>query len=344
MGADPLNCVWLDPREERTDRVVLTAFTDHWNKERGPRLEKVVYRNDISPADALDLVCNSEGEIDLVSEVPPADADKVKNSEFARLEAIDSMRVLLGLINRGAEDAPLADVRVRRALNMAVDRARLVQEGFGGYAHPSAGVIPPYAGGFADLKLYAHDPDAAKGLLAEAGWPEGRALKLATTSSTEGIAGMLADQFKQSLGIEVDLIVVPDEDLLAAQHALVEKVMPLPFDILLHAWIDLSSDAPPAFMHHYLYSEGGAFRTGPPVAEFDEMMNRFVREIDADKQNDLSVEIDRFVYDQALSVFLVSPQALYAVNKNVNFVAHATTLELAETSVTEEHWSRKNGS
>ena len=344
MGADPLNCVWLDTREERTDRVVLTAFADHWNKERGPRLEKVVYRNDISPADALDLVCNSEGEIDLVSEVSPADADKVKNSEFARLEAIDSMRVLLGLINRGAEDAPLADVRVRKALNMAVDRARLVQEGFGGYAHPSAGVIPPYAGGFADLKPYAHDPDSAKGLLAEAGWPEGRALKLATTSSTEGIAGMLADQFKQSLDIEVDLIVVPDEDLLAAQHALVEKVMPLPFDILLHAWIDLSSDAPPAFMHHYLYSEGGAFRTGPPVAEFDEMMNRFVREIDADKQNDLSVEIDRFVYDQALSVFLVSPQALYAVNKNVNFVAHATTLELAETSVTEEHWSRKNGS
>ena len=344
MGAEPLNCVWLDTREERTDRVVLTANTDHWNKERGPRLEKVVYRNDISPADALDLVCNSEGEIDLVSEVSPADAEKVKNSEFARLEAIDSMRVLLGLINRGAEDAPLADVRVRRALNMAVDRARIVQEGFGGYAHSSAGVIPPYAGGFADLKPYAHDPDAAKGLLAEAGWPEGRALKLATTSSTEGIAEMVAHQFKQSLDIEVDLIVVPDEDLLAAQHALVEKVMPLPFDILLHAWIDLSSDAPPAFMHYYLYAEGGAFRTGPPVAEFDEMMNRFVREIDADKQNELSVEIDRFVYDQALSVFLVSPQALYAVNKNVNFVAHATTLELAETEVTQEHWSRRNGS
>ena len=343
MGADPLNCVWLDTREERTDRVVLTANTDHWNKERGPRLEKVVYRNDISPADALELVCTTEGQVDLVSEVSPADAEKVKNSEFARLEAIDSMRVLLGLINRGAEDVPLGDVRVRRALNMAVDRARLVQEGFGGYAYQSAGVIPPYAGGFADLAPYAHDPESAKNLLAEAGWPEGRALKLATTTSTEDVAGMLAEQFKGSLGIDVDLIVVPDEDLLAAQHALVEKVMPLPFDILLHAWIDLSSDAPPAFMHHYLYSEGGAFRTGPPVAEFDEMINRFAREIDADKQTEISKEIDRFVYDEALSVFLVSPQALYAVNKNVNFVAHATTLELAETEVTEEHWSRRNG-
>ena len=44
-----------------------------------------------------------------------------------------------------------------------------------------------------------------------------------------------------------------------------------------------------------------------------------------------------------LALFLVSPQALYAENKNVDFVAHATTLELAETDVAEEHWSRKNG-
>ncbi len=254
------------------------------------------------------------------------------------------MRVVLGLINRGAEDAPLGDVRVRKALNMAVDRARLVSEAFKGYAHPSAGVIPPYAGGFPGLEPYAHDPDTAKNLLDEAGWPEGRALKLATTTATEAVAGVLADQLRESLGIEVDLIVVGDEDLLAAQHALVEKVMPLPFDILLHAWIDLSSDAPPAFMHHYLYSEGGAFRTGPPVAEFDGLMDRFVREIDAEKQRELTAEIDRFVYDEALSVFLVAPQALYAVNRNVNFVAHATTLELAETEVTEEHWSRRNGS
>jgi peptide/nickel transport system substrate-binding protein len=40
---------------------------------------------------------------------------------------------------------------------------------------------------------------------------------------------------------------------------------------------------------------------------------------------------------------LVAPKALYAVNRNVDFVAHATTLELAETEVTEDHWSRRNG-
>jgi peptide/nickel transport system substrate-binding protein len=49
------------------------------------------------------------------------------------------------------------------------------------------------------------------------------------------------------------------------------------------------------------------------------------------------------VYDEALSVFLVAPQALYAVNRHVNFVGHAATFELAETEVGEEHWSRRNG-
>ncbi len=151
------------------------------------------------------------------------------------------------------------------------------------------------------------------------------------------------EDLRESLGIDVEVMVVPDEDLLAAQHALVEKVMQLPFDVLLHAWIALSADASPAFMHYYLYGEGGAFLTGSPVPEFDELMGQFVKEIDAERQNTLSSKIDRFVYDEVLALFLVSPQALYAENKNVNFVAYATTLELAETDVAEEHWSRKNG-
>lgn len=151
MGADPLNCVWLDTREDRTERVVLTANTDHWNRERGPRLEKVVFRNDISPAEALELVCTTEGEIDIVSEVPPSEAGRVENSEHARLEVIDSMRVVMGLINRGAEDVPLDDARARKALNLASDASRVVEKVFHGYAHVSSGIIPHFAGGFPGL-------------------------------------------------------------------------------------------------------------------------------------------------------------------------------------------------
>ena len=54
VDARPLAAVWLDRNQPRTDRLVLEADTDHWNKERGPRLEKVVFRNNVPHARALD--------------------------------------------------------------------------------------------------------------------------------------------------------------------------------------------------------------------------------------------------------------------------------------------------
>jgi peptide/nickel transport system substrate-binding protein len=322
--------------------VVLEANTDHWNTERGPRLERVVFRNDISPDEALDLVCNTEGEVDIVTEVSPADAEKVENSEYARLVTTDAMRMLAGVINRDSE--PFGDARARKALNLSVDRDKLIQEGLKGYAYPLAGLIPHYAAGYSsDREPYPHDPNEAKKLLSEAGYPEGRALTLAAPADLEGIANLLAEDFRSSLDIEVEVILIPAEDLLAAQHALVEKVMDLPFDVLVHAWFDLTSDAPAAFLHSWFYHSMGAFRAGPSIPEFEELMERYVVQTDPQKLNELDAEMDQLAYEEALSVFLCAPQALYAVNRHVNFVGHATTFEVAETEVGEEHWSRANG-
>ena len=342
VSANPFVCTWLFTDFPRSDRVVLEANTDHWNRERGPRLEKVIYVNDIDPADALDKVCDTEGEIDIVSEVSPAEAQKVTDSEHANLVTIDALRVVSGLINRNAEF--MDDVNVRKALNLAVDRDRLIEEAFAGYAHPVAAMAPPYSGGAPDgLEPYPQDPDEAKRLLSEAGWPEGRALRLATTSDVAPVADRLAADFRDSLGIEVELISIPDEDLLAAQKALVEKNLELPFDVLVHAWFDLAAGYPPAVIHREYYHSLGAFRAGPPVPEFEHLFGRSVVETDLEKLVELGKQIDQLVYDEALSVFLCCPMALVAVNKHVKFTGHAATLELAETEVDEEHWSRQNG-
>ncbi len=339
VSGDPFTCVWLFTDFPRSDRVVLEANTDHWNRERGPRLEKVVYVNDIDHAEALQKVCETEGEIDIVSEVSPGDARKVTGSEHANLVTIDALRVVSGLINRNAEF--MDDVRVRKALNLAVDRDRLIDEVFHGYAHPVAALAPPYSGAPEGLEPYPHDPEEARRLLSEAGWPEGRTLRLAATSDVAAVAERLADDFRDSLGIEVETISIPDEDLIAAQKTLVEKNLPLPFDVLAHAWFDLAAGYPPAVIHREYFHTLGAFRAGPPVPEFEDLMARSVVETDGEKLTELGKQIDRLVYDDALSVFLCCPMALVAVNKHVEFTGHAATLELAETEVTEEHWSRR---
>jgi hypothetical protein len=56
---------------------------------------------------------------------------------------------------------------------------------------------------------------------------------------------------------------------------------------------------------------------------------------------ELTTDIDRFVYDRALSVFLCAPQALYAVNRHVAFGGYAASFELAETQASPQHWSRR---
>lgn len=59
------------------------------------------------------------------------------------------------------------------------------------------------------------------------------------------------------------------------------------------------------------------------------------------KAAEISHRIDEFVRDEALALFLCAPEALYAVNKHVDFKPYRTTFELAETAVDDGHWSRR---
>ena len=125
--------------------MVLEANRDHWNKQRGPRLERVVFRNDLSPEEALDACVSGDGEVDIVTEVSPADAERVRSSKHAELVEYDANRVLVGVVNRyESSGAPLGEKRARQALNLAVDKERLVAEGLGGYANSLCALTPSW--------------------------------------------------------------------------------------------------------------------------------------------------------------------------------------------------------
>ena len=72
----------------------LVANERYWNRRRGPRVREVEFRNDLDARAALELVCTTEGEVDLVTEVAPADAARVERAEHARLVTVDALRAL----------------------------------------------------------------------------------------------------------------------------------------------------------------------------------------------------------------------------------------------------------
>jgi len=167
-------------------------------------------------------------------------------------------------------------------------------------------------------------------------------LRIAAPEPFGGIARLVASDVQEASGVEVDVIVVPQEKLLAGTRMLVEKKLVPPWDMLIFGWFDLSSEAPPAAVHREFFGSDGAFRAGPELPEFNKLYSEMAAQIDGQKLVKVAEQIDRYVFDEALALFLCAPQALYAVNKHVSFGPYRTSFELAETEVDEQHWSRRS--
>ena len=73
---------------------------------------------------------------------------------------------------------------------------------------------------------------------------------------------------------------------------------------------------------------------------YEEMWRDMAKTVDSDKREEKARDMQQYVYDRAYMLFIYSPINLYAVNKEVSFVAYKNSfLCLKETSVTDKHWS-----
>ncbi len=122
---------------------------------------------------------------------------------------------------------PYDDPRVRRAINMAIDKRRLVEHVIGGKQVPADGPVMPYfeeTMGYPKPRGDRHDPAAARALLAEAGYPGGEGfppLKLVynTSEGHKAIAEFLQRDLAEELGVEVSAVNVEWKSLLKQLRA-----------------------------------------------------------------------------------------------------------------------------
>ncbi|MDP9420519.1 MAG: ABC transporter substrate-binding protein [Actinomycetota bacterium] len=342
---EPFACTWLQ-REERTPRVRLVANDGYWDRVRGPHLSEAVFRNDLSRDEALDLICDTAGEVDIVTEVPHAAAERVSASEHARLVAVDAVRALVGVINRDADGLPLRDRRARQALNLAVDRTALVEEVFGGRARPLTGLTPPTLLTTLHrapdrLRAHPHHPSRATALWRAAGGAGVRPLRLASMHGWRAVAERVAADLRSALAVDVEVHVLEPGEEADVRRRLAEKAAPHQWDVLLLEQGSQAADTPPLELHRAFAGRTGEFRAGPVDVGFERRYDALVRQTSQMKQVLASNRIDRYVRDEALALFLCAPQVLYAVNREVHFVPYATTFELVDTWVSPRHWSRR---
>lgn len=172
------------------DRVVVTRNDAYWGAK--PAWTKVTFKMITSaPARVAALLA---GDVQMIESVPTADIPKLKTDARVALATAVSNRVIYLHMDSGREKNspfvtttdgkpleanPLRDPRVRRAMSKMLDRNAIVSRIMEGQAVPAGQLLPEqFFGTSKKLKPDDYDPEGAKKLLAEAGYPNGFGLTL----------------------------------------------------------------------------------------------------------------------------------------------------------------------
>ncbi len=164
VGTGPFRFVEL----VKDDRLVVEAFDRHW---RGaPKIQRIIFKPIPEPFTRAAALRN--GEVDVITTVPPTLGRELERVAGIRVHRVPSTwQIYLGL---NALKKPLADVRVRQALNYATDVEAIVKNVMDGNGRRLAGPFTANMLGYDPaVKGYTPDPARAKRLLAEAGHPDG---------------------------------------------------------------------------------------------------------------------------------------------------------------------------
>jgi len=165
VGAGPFQFVeWV-----KDDHLTLQAFPDFWKGT--PKIDTVKFvpitEDDVRVSALL------TGDVDIITNVPVSALDQLKSSPDVEVYTAEGPRVIYVGMNTEKE-GPLQNVKVRQALNMAIDKDSIFEYILGGtgssYGQPVGKTMTGYN---PSVEPYAYDEEAAKALLAEAGYPDG---------------------------------------------------------------------------------------------------------------------------------------------------------------------------
>jgi ABC-type transport system substrate-binding protein len=331
--------------QKRSDRVVLEANMDYWDTTRRPRLQRIIFDNTITQKDAFELVKTVEGRVDLVTGLRPLETLRVASSAFATVvKNRGNLGVVFGRFNMRKAASPWTDLRLRHAVNYAINREDLIRYAAKGNGEIIPALISPRGLGYDPaLTPYAFDPEKARRLLREAGYPDGRSISVIASEDLEVQATVISNMLRQvGFTVELDLLDPAAYARKTILHHLEQPPEQQAWDLALTSWGDIWNF--PVFSYH-LYALDGPEDWVMEDAALRGLYDQVLRLVDREQQQAVLRQMERHTHAQAYFLFLYSPIQLYAVNKAVAFVPYVTTvLNLAETAVTEQHWSvRKQG-
>ncbi|MGO1077048.1 ABC transporter substrate-binding protein [Inquilinus sp. CA228] len=196
-------------------RIVFERNPDYFEKGL-PHLDKIVFEVGQEPVVALLRL--QRGEVDIAGDgIPPAKFLEVTQDPAYKDLIIQGNQLHTGYITMNVKAKPFDDVRVRQAVNMAINKDRIIRI-INGRAKPATQPLPPSMPGYAaDYKGYAYDVAGAKTLMAEAGQADGFTtdLYVANTDPQPRIAQAIQQDLAQ-IGIKAEIKALAQANVIAA--------------------------------------------------------------------------------------------------------------------------------
>jgi peptide/nickel transport system substrate-binding protein len=304
IGSGPYQFVEWTPG----DRMVMEAAErPHFSGQ--PKLQRLVWR---PVAEGTTRVVELKtGQAHIITNVDPVQAQEVEDDPATKVLSflnLSSQCIVLNILQVEA----FKDVRVRQAMNYASDIDTLINTIMQGNAVRLAGALGPGLPGFdPDLQPYPFDPDKARELLAEAGYPDGFDLVLTTPNGrylndrivSEAIAGMWTE-----VGVRTTVEVMD-------WSPFVEGVLGKTHDAFFFFQLGVPLDAGVSTNFHAA-REGAAWQ-GYSNDEVSQIIDEAVTVLDEAERNEMYKRMGQILYEECPWVFLWNTRGLTGVREEV---------------------------
>lgn len=292
-------------RWERGSQLELERFEDYQPSEvkGAPIADRVVYR--FVPEASTRVADLVSGATDVSVEVP---LDQHEAVESGGATVVSAPIVGSAWVRIATDTAPFDDLRVRQALNMALNVDAIAKALVSGEAHRLASLHPDQRSmGFnPDLAPYPYDPDGARALLEESGFGEGIDTVFEVTSAVpQAIAEAIVAQWAE-VGIRAELQV---SELATFNAAWTDAAAP---PLRMATWRPLYD--PYTLLSLVFASKGYLSRYDNPKA--DELIASAARETDPEKRATLYRELATVMHEAAPAVFLWNLVESYGVSED----------------------------
>lgn len=302
VGTGPYKFVEFIPDQH----VIMEANPDYW---RGaPSIERAMWRP--IPDGTARITALLTGEVDMVENVPVDLAPMLEQNDDLELVQIKNggLTVYLGLV---MDKPPLDNLKVRQALNIAIDRQGIVDNILQGMATPKGTQVGPADFGYLDLPVPEYDPDRARALLAEAGFEDGFPITMQSSSrymKNNAVAQAIAQQF-EDIGIDVNQEIM--------EWSVYIQNVPFDGPIYMLGWGSTQTlDADAAI---YAIMKSGEPYSGANIAELDALLSESRTIVDADARAEVLAQIQRMAAEQVPLITLYQEDTLLGRAANVSF-------------------------